>query len=1100
VSTGTLRPATDTSIGANWVNVGGAADYSAATRDNSDATYAKYPGALSTKTTILLKMETVTLAAGVEILSVTPRVRAQAPSGWGPEKTLRIRVRHQTGESQLWDCDMSGGSTITDYTGPTFPTQFDGSAWTQTALNQLSVVAQETVFSGNTSEVDIMAIYFDYQFNTPPTATITAPVANSTETANPQPTVAVTYADADGDPMAKYVLRVFPGDYTGSFDDPTSAAFDSGEVARTVANGASFNPTIDVPIPNGYWKIAIKVHDGTTYSAWASVFFQIAVQEPAPPTLELLPIPAEARVRVKVQGRDNQLPFYIEDPIGVTGVSQVAAAGSGTTIVGSTTAFLDGPTSLRVTRASTTGTVQVDFASALDHPSANRWVFRAEPGQEVAHYLWVARNGATARSGRLTLFWYKDDKGTLASATISTVGETILEGVTWTQLAVRGVCPADAVGYKLRFELFNVAASEFHYVDQIYAGPGRPVVEAIRFNGTSLDWISADRLTPAYGVEIGTVVDLRVDVQLEDWTPSTAAVFIDKEDAAVVETSYFFAILTNGKLFFEWFTGASGAGATAATSSVATGFTDGTRHHLRVLALMDDGAGNRVVRFETSSDGVNWTPLGTDQTGAAATIYDGTAPVQVNNQAGSAGTLPMNGLLYGAEIRYDGVLVGSVDPRLIDPDVPYWEDAQGVRWDLHGTTHRFYYEFFRAGLAGGPNLLPENASEFEDGNAAGVTPTANTTMAVVDTDSDSGTRSLELTSVAAGDIGVDLVDKIVATPGRRYTMFAAYKGVANGRTSDSGIEFLDVDGTVIHTARVLFVDGSSNGTWTVNTATGYAPPGTAKINVRHRIQGTAGAGEKHRIDSISLHEGSDSDTYVATDDYHHAVEISRSADDGQTWEVVTDLSEVEVDPLTQTVTAYDHTAPRATRLLYRARMLGHAKLVALASVYSDEAAAVLDADDHTWLKVPGHPELDLALCHEERNFQSSSAEDLGVFYANSRTAPIVHGGALHSEVFEQGVAFFFHNDSEYRLFEQIRALRTPVLLQTCYGETGAGCSTFGDCSMGDGTMGGDDAGQEQFWIRLGSNRRTTRVTYDDMHKQQFRRVVVDARQVATPSP
>ncbi|AOD21319.1 hypothetical protein IM25_06525 [Rhodococcus sp. p52] len=92
-------------------------------------------------------------------------------------------------------------------------------------------------------------------------------------------------------------------------------------------------------------------------------------------------------------------------------------------------------------------------------------------------------------------------------------------------------------------------------------------------------------------------------------------------------------------------------------------YTAGDRLGLR----FDVDAAVRSVTFYTSTDGTNWTQLGTPVTGAATTIFAGTAPIEVGGFAGDVESLRITSL--------DGSVV------YVDED---FTDGAAADWTLSG--------------------------------------------------------------------------------------------------------------------------------------------------------------------------------------------------------------------------------------------------------------------------------------------------------------------------------------------------------------------------------------------------------------------------------
>lgn len=147
-------------------------------------------------------------------------------------------------------------------------------------------------------------------------------------------------------------------------------------------------------------------------------------------------------------------------------------------------------------------------------------------------------------------------------------------------------------------------------------------------------------------------IDLRCELAADDWTPAATSGLLGKWDGGT--TSYLLWVNTAGTLSLFWVD--SGGTTRSATSTVATGFTDGARKWVRGTLDVDNGAAGRDIKFFTSDDGVTWTQLGTTVTQAGTTsIRAGTALMKVGEVSGTR----MAGKFYRAQVLngIDGTIV-----------------------------------------------------------------------------------------------------------------------------------------------------------------------------------------------------------------------------------------------------------------------------------------------------------------------------------------------------------------------------------------------------------------------------------------------------------
>lgn len=204
----------------------------------------------------------------------------------------------------------------------------------------------------------------------------------------------------------------------------------------------------------------------------------------------------------------------------------------------------------------------------------------------------------------------------------------------------------------------------------------------VRLNGSSGNYLS----TPdAASLDITGDIDLRAKVSLDDWTPSAQNTILGKYNSTTSQRSYQLAITTAGNITIGWST--DGTATLSATSSVATGFADGSMHWIRATLDVDNGAAGKTATFYTSEDGVTWTQLGTAQTTASTTsIFSGSAVLEVGSQnAGTSNRMTgkfyeavvMNGI-GGTEVAHPVAAVSSVT------------DATGKTWTINGTAFSSY--------------------------------------------------------------------------------------------------------------------------------------------------------------------------------------------------------------------------------------------------------------------------------------------------------------------------------------------------------------------------------------------------------------------------
>lgn len=148
-------------------------------------------------------------------------------------------------------------------------------------------------------------------------------------------------------------------------------------------------------------------------------------------------------------------------------------------------------------------------------------------------------------------------------------------------------------------------------------------------------------------------IDLRVQVALDDWTPSAQNNLISKWSSAT-DCSYIFWVNTTGTLVLNWTSDGVYANRKTAQSS-ATGLIDGSVKWVRATLTVNNGAGGNDVKFYTSDDGTTWTQLGSTITTAGTTsIFDSTSALTIGTDAINPGGNLARGKFFRAQV-YNGI-------------------------------------------------------------------------------------------------------------------------------------------------------------------------------------------------------------------------------------------------------------------------------------------------------------------------------------------------------------------------------------------------------------------------------------------------------------
>lgn len=161
-------------------------------------------------------------------------------------------------------------------------------------------------------------------------------------------------------------------------------------------------------------------------------------------------------------------------------------------------------------------------------------------------------------------------------------------------------------------------------------------LSVLRLPGESGDYAS----TPdSAALSITGDLDIQAQIGADDWTPAANQDLVAKWVTTGNQRSYVLRLNTSGGLTLVWSPDGT-AVLTAASSVPIPGMTDDvTTIWVRATIDVDDGGGNRVINFYTSTDGGTWTQLGTTVTGGVTSIFDSTAALEIGSSDGGTTSL-----------------------------------------------------------------------------------------------------------------------------------------------------------------------------------------------------------------------------------------------------------------------------------------------------------------------------------------------------------------------------------------------------------------------------------------------------------------------------
>jgi hypothetical protein len=347
--------------------------------------------------------------------------------------------------------------------------------------------------------------------------------------------------------------------------------------------------------------------------------------------------------------------------------------------------------------------------------------------------------------------------------------------------------------------------------------------------------VTADRLVIAdsASLDITGDIDLRAKVSLDDWTPTGTNALIIKRSTN--NLSYILQINTTGNLMIVW--SADGSTTLSATSTVATGITDGTIKWVRATLDVNNGAGGRTATFYLSNDGSNWTQLGSSviQTGITS-IFSGSADLQIGYN--SASGVGFNGKFYAAEIRNG-----------IDGTIVFYTDISG---DFKSTDGFTYTAYSGQTVTCYPTLYAWS-------------PNTGTTLTKSTDTSYSGRGSMKVTVSTAGAIRGPFTTtnlRIPITAGTSYTFSCYMKDVdTNVQWRNTILWYNAITGGTLISSVVGTSTTISKTGWTRVIATGTAPIGATHATLFPQNATSAALNTVIYMDSFQFETGSTASTY-----------------------------------------------------------------------------------------------------------------------------------------------------------------------------------------------------------------------------------------------
>ncbi len=196
----------------------------------------------------------------------------------------------------------------------------------------------------------------------------------------------------------------------------------------------------------------------------------------------------------------------------------------------------------------------------------------------------------------------------------------------------------------------------------------------------------------------GGDLDVRLDVAALDWTPPIQEVLASQSRSFGITTpdlGWYLYLEPDGRLQLTWSADGTYGAALSAISTAAVGASNGTRKAVRAVLDIDDGSGNRVIRFYTAATVTDsWTQLGATVTfGGTTGVADVAADLEIGStndgEPGFGSVANLTGKIYGFQLRRGvgaGTRIAAVDFTSASPGEREVVDYDGNLWVVEGSS------------------------------------------------------------------------------------------------------------------------------------------------------------------------------------------------------------------------------------------------------------------------------------------------------------------------------------------------------------------------------------------------------------------------------
>jgi len=288
------------------------------------------------------------------------------------------------------------------------------------------------------------------------------------------------------------------------------------------------------------------------------------------------------------------------------------------------------------------------------------------PPLEDGRVYWV-RVRRVASTGAIEFFYANDQETEPTSWTSTGTASSTAGNIATSSFAVRVGLRAgsgDSEANPFGGRISNVIVRDgIDGTDVVTFNPTLGLVGASSFTeSTGETWnLTGDAILSAVTGDL----DIRVQVALDDFTPSTAATLVAQWNVSGDQEAFRFRIATSGNVELIW----SEDGTTSQNDNDGGNsvLVDGQSTHLRVTLQHNNGSGT-VVQFLQSEDGVDWTlrrSVTKSDASSTSKLHAANAPYQIGAyNTGGSPDQHADGTVFSAQVYdgIDGTIASNFDP------------------------------------------------------------------------------------------------------------------------------------------------------------------------------------------------------------------------------------------------------------------------------------------------------------------------------------------------------------------------------------------------------------------------------------------------------